>query len=202
MNDKKAQTIAAYRERAELMAKKFDGSAAREHDIDELFAALPANTPNPFIVEIGCGSGRDAVSILTKTNNYLGIDVAPELLAHAQAKSPQARFEVADLETYEFPQGIDGVYASASLIHSPKEVLQEVFARLYGAMLPGGVLFLSMKEKPVYQEFTATNEFGTRTYYYYSEADLRELLAGFEILVSRIEHFAKQEWLEVLVRKA
>lgn len=57
--DKKNQTILTYNESATSLAKKFDELGARISDIEEAFALIQKD--NPFVLEIGCGNGRDAV---------------------------------------------------------------------------------------------------------------------------------------------
>lgn len=155
----------------------------------------------PKIVEISCGSGRDAVVLAEKAESYIGIDIAEELIRFAQEKVPKGVFVVADVETYVFPEGLDMVFAFASLIHTPKERLREVFSRVYQALNPGGVFRLSIKYSDPASEVTKTDEFGTRTYYLYSQEDVAELAKGFAIRKNVIESFAHQEWLEVLLQK-
>jgi trans-aconitate methyltransferase len=197
--DKKTQTIQTYSQSAQALAEKFDRLGARTSDIEEVFALLSKDDPR--VLEIGCGNGRDAEVIHAKTNAYLGIDASEGLVALAQTKVPDAKFQVADVETYVFPSGLDAVFAFASLIHSPKEVLRDVFVKIFDALNPGGLFRLSMKCSDVYREVTKQDEFGTRTYYHYSPEDLVGLDSRFVVLKCVTQEYQNQTWVEVLLQK-
>ena len=81
------------------------------------------------MLEIGCANGKDAMHILARTNEYVGIDISPEFIRLAQQKVPGATFKVGDVERFEFPSDLDVIFAFASLIHLPKESLQGVFSK-------------------------------------------------------------------------
>ena len=67
------------------------------------------------------------------------------------------------------------MFSSASLIHSDRDHLKEVLARLFDALASGGLVYLSLKQADAYTEITKQDQFGTRTYYHYSMDDIREL---------------------------
>ncbi len=192
------ETINTYKDSAEALARKFDSMGVREGDVREVFELLPQN---PDVLEIGCGNGRDASEILKHTSSYLGIDVSPQLIALAREKNPQGTFEIADVEQYAFPHNLDAIFAFASLIHLPKESFQRVLDACREALKPGGVLRLSMKRADIYTETTKEDEFGTRTYYLYSEKDIEEAAKGYRILKNGTQIVGKQVWLEVLLQK-
>src|SRR5581483_8237885 len=117
-----------------------------------------------------------------------------------QEEVPHGRFEIADIEHYQVPQNIDVVFAFASLLHLPKESFAAVLATLYENLARGGIVFISLKNAP-YAEAPITDEFGTRTFYWYTPELVKELAAGYE-LVWQNEHYIKtQNWLEVILRK-
>lgn len=120
--NKKIQTINTYNNNVQLFSQKFDSLGPRINDIKEIFLLL--NIADPYILEIGCGNGRDARELLKYTNNYLGIDISEKMIELARQKVPQARFLVADIENYQLPLGLDLIFASASLVHVPKESLK------------------------------------------------------------------------------
>lgn len=197
--DKKTQTVLTYNQSAQQLADKFDRLGARVADIEEVFALVEGDAP--MVLEIGCGNGRDAAVICQKTPRYLGIDVSEKLIELARQKVPQGHFEIFDVETYPFPQKIDIVFAFASLIHTPKEVLRGIFAKIFDALMPGGLFRLSMKWSDPASEVTKDDEFGTRTYYLYSQGDIEELGSQFRVLKSEVGELKGQMWLEVLLQK-
>lgn len=100
--DKKTQTIQTYNSHAAHFAEKFDNLGVRRVDIDKTFSLMDKR--NLSVFEIGCGNGRDASYILTKTSHYLGIDASVELIELARQRVPGGQFEVADAVTYVFPE--------------------------------------------------------------------------------------------------
>ncbi len=197
--EKKQQTIDTYNKSADALAQKFNSLGARIADIEETFALLSKD--NPKVLEIGCGNGRDAEEIVKRTNNYLGIDVSEKLIELAKQKVPRARFEVADVTSFEFPKGLDVVFAFASLIHIPKEDFEAVLHKVLQALNGGGVVKLSLKYSDQYREVTEESEFGIRTYYHYSQEDLDKMSAGFILVKNEIQVIRDQQWLEVILKK-
>lgn len=197
--ENKTQTIKTYNESARALAERFDRIGARIAEIEETFA--PLNKEQPVVLEIGCGNGRDAMEILKRTNQYLGIDISDELIKLAKEKNPNGTFVVADIEHYQLPENLDAIFAFASLIHVPKESLKKILADGLKALNAGGVFRISMKRANEYAETTMEDEFGIRTYYLYSEKDIEECAQGYDIL--NIEHLTiqGQEWLKILLQK-
>jgi SAM-dependent methyltransferase len=196
---KKQQTIDTYNATAERMSEKFKSQGARVSDINETFALC--GKENPIVLEIGCGSGRDAAEICKRTNSYLGVDISEEFIKIAQRDVPNGKFIVADIENFEFPTKLDIVFAFASLLHVPKESLRAILKKTFDALNTGGVIRISLKYADFYQESTKRDEFGIRTYYLYSQEDLRELLAGFSIIKEDVSEIRDQMWLEILAQK-
>jgi len=197
--DKKQQTTDTYNRSAAAMARKFNTIGGRVENVEKVFSY--ATKENPFVLEIGCGNGRDAVEILKKTNHYLGIDISEEMVRLAKEQSPAGEFEVADVEGYEFPQGVDIIFSFASLLHSDKESVKQVFEEVYAALNPGGLFFVSLKNAP-YQEKAQTDEFGTRTFYYYTLEDLKGFAGEkFKVLWQDEPIHGNQKWADVLLQK-
>jgi len=197
--DNKTQTINTYNESAQPLADKFDSSGARTNDIDETFMLIQKD--NPKVLEIGCGNGRDAQEILKHSDNYLGVDISEKMIELAKQKVPNGQFIVADIEGFSLPTELDVVFAFASLIHAPKESLQKIFKAILISLNQGGAFRLSMKYAEGYMESTKIDEFGTRTYYLYSDKDIKEIAQGFTIAKSEIGDLKGQMWLEVLMQK-
>jgi SAM-dependent methyltransferase len=153
------------------------------------------------VLEIGCGNGRDAVAILEKTKNYIGIDLSEELIKLARLKAQTGVFEVADVEEYSFPKNLDIIFSFASLLHSSKEELKNICTKALDALTPGGVFRISLKNAEKYTELTRDDALGTRTFYLYAPSDIEECVEGFTILRNEVLTSYGQEWLEVLLKK-
>ena len=196
---KKQETINTYNTSAIGLAKKFDDQGARIDDIEYTLSIV--GKKNPFVFEIGCGNGRDAYEICKRTDHYEGMDISEQLLALAKEKLPNIHFILADVETFEFPKNINVVFAFASLIHVPKESFTVIMSRLFDSVTHNGLVFVSLKHADTYREVTKTDEFGTRTYWHYSQKDMEDVASGFSIVKTNVHDIRGQVWMEVLFQK-
>jgi SAM-dependent methyltransferase len=197
--NKKDQTVATYNAAAQAMAQKFRGIGARSSDVERALALVTA--PEPHVLEIGCGDGRDAKEITKRTPYYLGIDISTSMIAEAKRYVPGAKFEVADVESYAFPKGLDIVFSFASLLHSDREAVGAVLARAHEALNASGIFYISLKYDE-YGEVTKTDEFGTRTYYMYTPALIRELAGdAYEVVFAEEQELRGQRWFTIALRK-
>lgn len=197
--DLKTQTIDTYNKSAQALTDKFNSQPARIHDIELAFSKL--HKENPFVIEIGCGNGRDAEEICKRTNNYTGMDVSEKLIDIAKARLPGKHFIVADVETFEFPPNIDIVFSFASLIHVSKESMKVILERIYNSLSPNGLVFVSLKYSDSYVQVTKDDEFGTRTYWHYSEQDIYDIAPQFSFESLLHSNVRGQAWIEILLRK-
>lgn len=199
--NKKQQTINTYNKSAQALADKFNNLGARVNDVKEGFSYLQKEGPS--VLEIGCGNGRDAKEILKYVNNgrYLGIDISEELIEIARKNVPEGKFEINDIENYNFPKGFDIIFAFASLIHSDVIELEKIFDKAHESLNEGGIFYVSMKYGK-YEESTKEDEFGIRTYYFYDKEVIGGLVEGkYEIAKERIHELKGQTWMEMVLRK-
>ena len=96
------------------------------------------------ILDAGCGSGRDALAFHQAGYVVTAFDASAQIVRLARQHSglpvEQLRFE-----QVAWQEQFDGIWASASLLHVPRQDLPAVFASLARALRPGGVLYVSMK---------------------------------------------------------
>lgn len=197
--DKKAQTVATYNTTASKMAKKFRGFGARIEDIEKGFSFV--NIENPNVLEIGCGDGRDAKEILKRTKNYLGVDISESMVAIAQEYVPKGKFKVLDIENYIFPNNLDLIFSFASLLHSDKKNVESIIKKAYQALNENGVFYISLKYDN-YHEASKSDEFGTRTYYFYTSEDIRKLAGEkYKVISENVQKLRGQEWLTIVLKK-
>ncbi len=198
MNKKKI-TVETYNRTATEMAAKFNKVGARVKDIKKAFSYI--EKPNPKVVELGCGNGRDAREILKLTSDYVGIDISEEMIKLARLEAPDAKFEVADFETYVFPPNIDIIFASASLLHTDKENLRKILKRAAETLNRGGVFFISLIHDN-YHELVKKDEFGTRVFYFYTPEDIKELSpASLKSIYQDIQDLRGQRWFIIILQK-
>ncbi len=198
--DKKVQTIATYNATASAMAKKFSDIGARVEDIHKGFSFVEKS--NPKVLEIGCGNGRDAKEILQRTNDYIGVDISEEMIKLARGCAPEGRFEVGDIENYNFPTGLDLIFSFASLLHSNKDNVQKILDKAHDSLSVGGVFYISLKHDE-YHEESKTDEFGTRTYYFYTPELMKELAGNkYNVTFEDRQELRGQKWFTVALQKA
>ena len=194
----KEQTIETYNNNARAMAQDFLSIGARVADVKKGFSLVLKE--NPFVVEIGCGNGREAKEILKQTNNYLGIDISPEMIKLAQEYAPEAQFEIADLESYDFPAGTDIIFSFASLLHSDEKNVRSVLKKAHRALNPNGIFFISLKSGSGKE--TRTDEFGTRTFCYYTPKIIRDLAGdSFRVVEEDEQTFRNRKWFTIILQK-
>ena len=100
--------------------------------------------PAAYILDFGCGSGRDTKYFLSRGFQVDATDGSVELCQFASAYTgiPVKRMlfsELSAIETY------DGIWACSSILHLPKAELKDVLQKIGRALKPGGVLYTSFK---------------------------------------------------------
>jgi len=96
------------------------------------------------ILDAGCGSGRDAKSFKQRGHLVDAFDASPELAQLASRHLEQtvrvmSFLELTEVHTY------DGIWACASLLHLSAQEVPNALRRLWTALKPGGVMYVSFK---------------------------------------------------------
>ena len=140
-----------------------------------------------LILDFGCGSGRDTRYFLGKGFRVEAADGSEELcrLASVYTGIPVKQMLFQELEETE---KYDGIWACASILHLRREELPKVFRKMYRALKPGGILYVSFK----YGDFE-----GERNGRYFT--DMTEETAE-ELLESVPELKIKERWVTGDVR--
>lgn len=107
--------------------------------------------PKGKVLDIGCGGGRDAEFFIQAGYDYVGIDAVGEMIKQARDNAPSGNFLQMSMYSLGFlphpnPNSFDGFWASASLLHIPKENLPLVLEEIKRVVRPGGIGFISVKE--------------------------------------------------------
>lgn len=114
-------------------------------DMSALYDAfLPHLPENAYILDAGCGSGRDSREFLARGYRIMAFD-ASEKLAALATKAISHPVAVRTFNQVSEFQAYDGIWACASLLHLPPQQIPQVLAQLWQALKPGGVLYLSFK---------------------------------------------------------
>ena len=93
--------------------------------------------PGAQILELGCGSGRDAAFMQERGFAVEPTDGVAAMAALAEARLGQP-VRIMRFEDLMATAAYDAVYASYSLLHVPRAALADVLARIWSALRPGG----------------------------------------------------------------
>jgi SAM-dependent methyltransferase len=205
MTDWQAKNVDVYNQTATEMAEKFRRIGPRVRDIERAFSLAPANGNDNLVVEIGCGDGRDAKEIVTRTKQYIGIDPSVKLLELAKAFVPDGEFVLADALNYQYPNNICIIFSFASLLHVNQDDLAKIFSKTHAALAPKGIFYISLKWAPSYQEVVKKDEFGERLFYFYTPELIQELAGQHYTTVYNDRQLRTganhAEWFTIALRK-
>jgi SAM-dependent methyltransferase len=155
-------TLAFYAGEAPDYAASGPGGVGRHLD-----PFLERLEPGARILELGCGSGRDAANMEARGFLVEPTDGVAEMVAQAEARLGRP-VRVMRFDELDAVEEYDGVVAAYSLLHVPREGLVDVLTRVWRALKPGGWHAATYK--------TAGGEGRDRLGRYYnypSEAELR-----------------------------
>jgi len=131
-------TLQFYRRNAESYAAWAKGPSTR------LSGFLGLVPEGGSILELGCGAGNHAAEILARGFVLRATDGSPEMaeIASRRLNHPVATMRFDELDEHEM---FDGVWASACLLHVPKDELTDILRRVHRALKSGGVFYASYK---------------------------------------------------------
>ena len=143
--------------------------------------------PNAYILDFGCGSGRDTKYFLAKDFNVDAIDGSIELCKIA---SEYTKIKVRHMYFNELSvvNKYDGIWACSSILHLSLDDLVDVFKRMSKALKDEGIIYTSFK----YGDFS-----GERNGRYFT--DMTE--DSFAKLIANVENLkVEEQWITADVR--
>lgn len=155
-----------------------------------------------YILDFGCGSGRDTKYFLEQGYKVTAIDGSEELCKMASeyigVQVKQMLFQELDEKNV-----YDGVWACSSILHLPIEELEVVLRKIYIALKENGILYTSFKYG------TFAGERNGRYFTDMTEDNFKELLlkvSGLEIediaiTVDVRPERGEEKWLNLILRK-
>ena len=173
-------------------------------DFQAIQSAFTAKLPKgAFILDFGCGSGRDAKYFLEKGFQVEAIDGSEELCrlagAYAGISVRHQRFQ--DLDEHE---KYDGIWACASILHLPAAELAPVLGKMAEALKRGGIIYTSFK----YGSFEG--ERNGRYFTDMTEERFAEFIQGMEGSIQIEEQWitadvrperGEEKWLNLILQK-
>lgn len=205
MKDPKKITIESYdataKEYAQLVAGMF-----LKNEIEIFVSHLSKNS---LILDLGCGSGRDAKIFTEKGYRVIGIDLSKKLLEIAQRTAPKAEFRLMDILKLDFPDNyFDGIWAAGSLPHIPKKDIPAAITQIHRVLKKGRILFISLKEGEgeILKEDKRYKEI-EKFWSFFKQEEIENYLKkeNFRILSSDItkdeNSYATNPWIEIFCEK-
>jgi SAM-dependent methyltransferase len=131
-------TLQFYRRNAEAYAGWAKAPSTR------LAGFLAQLAPGGSILELGCGAGNHCTEMLSRGFRVRATDGSPEMaeIASRRLNHPVEAMLFHELDAHE---AYDGVWASACLLHVPREELAGILARIHRALKPDGLFYASYK---------------------------------------------------------
>ena len=119
-------------------------------DRDPVFRAecrrlFAARLPGPRILDLGCGTGQDAMAFAAGGRMVTAVDIVTDFLNGIKARPGGASVSLVGMDMVRpcfAPSTFDGIFAFASFLHVPREAAAETLSNLHGLLASGGVLFL------------------------------------------------------------
>lgn len=100
--------------------------------------------PASSILDLGCGAGLPvARHMIERGYRVTGVDASAPLIAIAQARFPQHRWQVGDMRTVTVDDSFAGIIAWDSLFHLRRDDQRAMIARLPAWLKPGGMLLFN-----------------------------------------------------------
>lgn len=131
-----------YNQHASQFANKFE-KIPETKQLDEFIAMLPSGAK---VLDLGCGSGRDAEYLAKADLQVVGVDLSEGLIAEAQRRRPELTFQVMDMENLDFPlETFDAIWSKLAILHVRREDLPKVIVRAYKLLKPNGILYIETK---------------------------------------------------------
>ncbi len=141
------QTLLHYNQEAENISSRYEKA-----DMSWLYKIITGTfAAKSRLLELGCGSGRDAGFLLRAGLDIIATDGSPAMLEQAAALHPQLKDR---LLQYELPSqsdfsacSFDGILAIAVLMHLAPDEIKDTLKEVFSLLKPGGRFFFSVPEK-------------------------------------------------------
>lgn len=143
MQNKIVNSLNYYEENANSLISRYESADVSE--VQQLL--LKTFEKNSKLLEIGCGSGRDA-SFMTKHNfDVTAIDGSKNMIEEAKKIHPelsQKLFHKTLPNDLEFNQTFDGIYSIATLMHLLKNDIEKAISKIHNLLNQNGKFLMSV----------------------------------------------------------
>jgi len=137
-------TILYYKQNAKSLVQRYESA-----NVDEVHKLLlEVFQKNSFLLEIGCGSGRDANFMFNNDYKLLGIDASKEMINEAKITHPVLEnslqvITIPDELNFE-DNKFDGIYSIATLMHLEKDKVERTIEKVHYTLKEKGIFLFSV----------------------------------------------------------
>lgn len=165
-----------YEENANFLISRYESA-----DVSEVqLLLLQTFKKNSSLLEIGCGSGRDA-SFMTKNNfDVTAIDGSKNMIEEAKKihiELSEKLYHKTLPSDLEFNQVFDGIYSIATLMHLSRIDLEKTMSKIYDLLNKNGKFLMSVS---LFRDDIDENGFDEKGRFF--------LVLGFEEWISLLEN--------------
>ena len=144
-------------------------------DISHLYKDFLKHIPKGgYILDLGCGSGRDSLEFIKQGYNVTAVDGSKEL-SIAASKLIEQEVICSKFEELQLTEKFHGIWACASLLHVNRKDILDVIKNTSSNLKDNGVFYMSFK----YGEKEYIDEKG-RYFNCYTEETFNELISKVE----------------------
>lgn len=141
------RTLKYYNDNAIELSKKYNSITF--NSIQEIITSYLDGAKK--VLEVGCGSGRDANYMINNGFDVIGVDGSIEMLNNAEAKYPNLKGRLLKaILPNEFPSfeyKFDGAYSIATLMHFDKVDIDKILKKMHSVLKPDSPVYISISEK-------------------------------------------------------
>lgn len=203
LTSKEEETVNTYNKNAAEWAAKHFTKGFWKDELNKFYSLLPFGK----ILEIGSGGGRDAKELIEFGYDYVGTDVSEGLLKEARKVCHGSVFLKKSIYEFDFPRNyFDGFWTSATLLHIPKDRIDEALKKIHFVVKPEGVGFISIKKgigEKIEEDEPEMEDKKPRSFAYYQEEEFKKVLErnNFEMMEFKEKYMSEKTiWLIYFVK--
>lgn len=197
------QTQETYRQIASSYAAAWQKGGTVESELQAFAALLPEGAT---VLDVGCGPGLDTAVLQSYHLNVIALDYSHEMMRVGRDEhNCLAPFIQADMRHLPIGQQVDGIWASASLLHLQRDDLLPTLKEFWRVLKPRGLLYVSVKQGEG-EAWVAAEKYGhdLRRFFTFWQPQLLDPLletAAFHILKATEEEGKHDCWLVRFAQK-
>jgi cyclopropane fatty-acyl-phospholipid synthase-like methyltransferase len=138
-----ANTLNYYNKNANSLISRYESA-----DVSEVQKLLISTFgKNSKLLEIGCGSGRDATLMVKNNFDVTAVDGSKNMIKVAKKFHPELSeklFHKILPNELDFDKKFDGIYSIATLMHLSKKDLEKTISKIYNLLNQNGKFLMSV----------------------------------------------------------